>query len=292
MLIVAGLGGEPDYAEAFIAQADAAATEAKAVGAAVSLLVGDGARREDIRAAIAEIAAAAGVDDAVIVQLIGHGSWDDEHYRFNVPGPDPTADDLAAWLAALTAKRQLVVIATSASGAAIEPLQRDARAIITATRDGRERNAVAFGGFWADALVDPSADADKDQRVSAEEAFRFAERAVADHYRSHQRIATEHPRREGSATSFLLAVVAEESIGDQWRQFDPALDPLAKRQGELLREIEQLKVRKSGMAEDDYFARLQSLLLELAPIERQLRDSRESKDQQQLAPLAEEATRP
>ena len=53
MLIVAGLGGEPEYAAAFAAQADAAAAQADAAGADVVLLTGKDARREAIGAAIA-----------------------------------------------------------------------------------------------------------------------------------------------------------------------------------------------------------------------------------------------
>jgi len=155
MLVVTGLGGEAEYARAFEAQGEASARNAEAPGTEVTLLTEGDATREAIRDALVGIVKQSAKADAVIVQLYGHGTFDGEHYRFNVPGPDPTAADLAAWLAPVAARRQLVVIATSASGAAQEPLHQEGRTVITATRHGRERDASLFGGFWTDASTLP-----------------------------------------------------------------------------------------------------------------------------------------
>ena len=269
MLIVAGLGGEPDYARAFADQADAAARHAEAAGAIVTLLTEESARREHVRNAIAAMVDQSAEGDAVVIHLIGHGTFDEEHYRFNVPGPDPTAEDLAGWLEPLSAKRQLAVVATSASGAAQEPLKREGRAVITATRNGRERNATVFGGFWTDALVEPGADLDKDERISAEEAFRFAERAVADHFEDNERIATEHPRLEGDAAAFVLARTAPEE------RVDPELVQMVGRVDQLTQAIAELKADRRVLTDDEYFARLQDLLMELAQIEREINDRKQ-----------------
>lgn len=267
MLIVAGLGGEPDYASAFLEQAEAAARSAESIHAAVTVLSGEGARAEAIRAALADIAPD-GIPDPVVLVLIGHGSYDEEHYRFNVPGPDPTAGEIAEWLLGVPAKQQLVVLATSASGAAVETLEGEGRAVIAATRDGSERNAVVFGRFWVAALQEPRADVDKDGRINADEAFRFAEQAVAAHYEDAQRIATEHPRRVGRTERFALAALAEHGLAAALG--DPALASLIARRDELLADIDDLRETKSDYPEEDYFAGLQELLLELASVERRL----------------------
>ena len=266
VLIVAGLGGEPDYASAFLEQAEAAARSAESIHAAVTVLSGEHARAEAIRAALADIAPDA-TNDLVLV-LIGHGSYDEEHYRFNVPGPDPTADEIAEWLLGVPAKQQLVVLATSASGAAVDTLEGEGRAVVAATRDGSERNAVVFGRFWVAALQDTRADVDKDGRIDADEAFRFTEQAVAAHYEEAQRIATEHPRRVGRTERFALAVLAEHGLATALG--DPALASFVDRRDELLAEIDDLRATKSDYPEEDYFAGLQELLLELAAVERRL----------------------
>ena len=269
MLVVTGLGGEPEYARAFAQQGDACARHAEAAGATVTLLTEEAARRDEIRDAIAAIARESGETDKVVVQLIGHGTFDGEHYRFNVPGPDPTAEDLAAWLKPVTAKRQLAVIATSASGAAQDVLAQEGRTVITATRHGRERNASLFGGYWAEALDEPAADVDKDERISADEAFRFAERALAAYYKDRQRIATEHPRLEGDAGSFIVARTAPRE------RVEPELLHLVSRVDELTAAIDQLKADRRVLTDDDYFARLQDLLLDLAKVDQELKSKRE-----------------
>ena len=263
MVIVAGLGGEPDYAVAFVEQAQTVALAAEPIAASVTLLVGEDARGEAIRDALAE-QRAEGVGESLVLVLIGHGSYDDERYRFNVPGPDPTAEDLADWLAPLPA-RQLVVLATSASGAAVDVLRREGRAVIAATRDGRERNAVVFGAIWAAALGDSRADTDKDDRIDADEAFRFAEQAVAAHYADAGRIATEHPRTEGEAAHFTLA-----ALGRSAARRDGG--PKAARRDELLAEIDALRAARRDGDEEIYFAALQELLLELAALEREIEE--------------------
>ena len=274
MLVVAGLGGEPAYAEAFASNARAAANHAEQSGATVTLLHGDDARGEAIQDALRDIAGKADAEDLAIVQLIGHGSWDEEHYRFNIPGPDSTADDLAAWLATVPA-RKVLILATSASGAAIDALQTANATVLAATRDGRERNAVLFGHYWTQALASASADVDKDQRISAEEAFDFAAQAVAGRYQSEGRIATEHARREGPKANATLALL---SGGDARRALDPALAALVERSDALSDEVERLKSQKTTLDEDDYFARLQELLLELAQVERQLQGRHEANE--------------
>ena len=265
VLVVAGLGGEPAYEDAFQAHAKAAADSAEAAGATVTLLTGEAASGAGIRRALADIGAKAANGQAVLAHFIGHGSYDGEHYRFNVPGPDPTAADLAAWLAPLP-KRRLVILATSAAGSAGSQFA-DTTAVVLATRDGRETNAVRFPRFWTAALTDAGADTNKDGRVSAAEAFHYAKGAVAAHYESEGRIATEHPRLEGAAANFLVAKVAG---GPTPRAVDHAAAHLVERSEALTSRIEALKARRGDHRPEEYFARLQELLLELAVVEQQL----------------------
>ena len=130
-------------------------------------------------------------DDFALI-LIGHGSFDGVEYKFNLVGPDLTGAEIAAMCNRIAAKRQLVVDTTSASGGAVQALERPGRAVIAATKSGTEKNATVFARYWVEALQDPSADIDKSDSISAMEAFTYATKKTAEFYDSQKRLATEH----------------------------------------------------------------------------------------------------
>jgi len=205
-VILAGLGGEQEYEQRFTSQAQALEQTLKASGSGNStrVLYGAGATRDAIRSALKSIADSANPDDSVMVVLIGHGSVDGPEYKFNIPGPDLSATELGALLNQIKAQRQLVVNTTSASGSSTEALARPNRVVITATKSGTERNATIFARYWADALRDAAADADKNEVISATEAFRFAESKTKQFYETQKRLATEHPAITGAETRFAV----------------------------------------------------------------------------------------
>ena len=265
-LIVSGLGGEPDYEQRFNAYGADLDKIARTLTdpARVTLLSGKAATRQATQAALDRIAQTTTPDDALAIFLVGHGTFDSTSYKFNITGPDPTADDLRAWLDRVPASRQLVVVATSCSGAAINALQKDNRVVITATRSGGERNAVVFARYWVEALRDPAADADKNESISALEAFRYAEEKVKRFYSDQKRIATEHPRLEGKlAGSFVLARLGQAAAAAN----DPVRRKLLARREALETQIDALKFRKSALPGDQYKKELERLLLELARVQ-------------------------
>ncbi len=138
--------------------------------------------------ALADAADAAHADDVLVVTLVGHGSFDGVQYKFNLPGPDVTAEQLANWCDKVAAKRQLIVDTTSASGGAIRSLQRQDRVVVTATKSGTEKNATVFARYWVEALQDPGADTDKNQIITGLEAFQYATRKTAQFYETEKRL--------------------------------------------------------------------------------------------------------
>jgi hypothetical protein len=274
---VSGLGGEPDYEQRFGMWAKDIDKALKAVpDAKVETLV-DGTR-DQVRGALDRIAKEAQPQDALVVMLIGHGSYDGYDYKINLPGPDLTAADLAALLNKIPASRQLVVNMTSSSGGSIEFLRKPGRVVIAATKTGTEKNATVFARYWAEALQDPAADTDKNEVVSALEAFHYAGKKTAAFYESQNRLATEHPVLEDTgkgepvrapspengegllAASFpLLRIGAAASAAR-----DPAKLKLLAKKEDLERQIDKLKYEKAALPPDEYKKQLTALLLELA----------------------------
>ncbi len=263
-LVVAGLGGEEDYELRFQRHATAAADQLREVTDDVTLLLGEAADREAVQATLGEILRRARTEDTLVLLFVGHGSYDGERFRFNVPGPDFTGQELALWLEPARARRQLIVVTGSASGAALESLERDGRSLITATKSGEERNATVFGRFFAAALADDAADVDKDRTITAQEAFRYAADMVDQYYATQNEMATEHPQSAGPEPVMVLARL------DIATGFDPALAHLYDRREALELDISMLAAEKLRYAPDDYFAELQRLLLDLAAVENQL----------------------
>lgn len=287
---VAGLGGEPDYEQRFAANANDLDKLFKGVaGAHVWTLTGAKATKAQLAQAMSEVARQAKVEDDLVLTLIGHGSFDGEVYKFNLVGPDVTAAELAAMCDKVPARRQLVVDTTSASGGAVSALERPGRAVISATKSGTEKNATVFARYWVEALQDPSADTDKNESVSAAEAFVYADRKTAEFYSSQKRLATEHAQfedtgkgepvraaaltaaagegREGTLMSTLTVV----RIGAaQAAMNDPEKRDLLGKKEQLEQKIDGLKYQKAAMEPGEYKKELTAALVELAKVQADL----------------------
>jgi len=282
---VSGLGGEPEYEQRFsgwakdIDKALKAAPDSK-----VETLFGPEATRAAIRAVFEKFSKEAKAQDALVVMLIGHGTYDGADYKINLPGADLTAIELASLLDRMPPTRQLVVNMTSASGGGIDALKKENRIIISATKTGTEKNATWFARYWAEALHDPAADADKNETVSAMEAFRYADQKTALFYTTQKRIATEHPLLEDTgkgegvrtpsaengegmlASAFPLLRLGANATAAR----DPAKLKLLAQKEELENQIERLKYEKAAMPIEDYRRQINALLLQLAKTQAEL----------------------
>ncbi|MEO6186025.1 MAG: hypothetical protein ABIP38_14010 [Steroidobacteraceae bacterium] len=265
VLVIAGLGGEAQFDERFtkwseqVAKASATAT---GDAARVQRLAGESARREDIQAALRAAAEKLREGDQFMLVLLGHGSFDGSEYRFNIAGPDITGSEMLALLDRMPAGvLQLVVNATSTSGAIAERWVKPNRVVITATRTGGERNAPRFGAFWAEALASDEADRDKDGAVTALEAFDFATRKVNDAYKSDAAVVTEHAKVTGSEpTRFVVARLGAAAMFAN----DAQLIALRTEQAGIERRLAQLQLQRKELQQDEYFNRIEPVLVELA----------------------------
>jgi hypothetical protein len=277
---IAGLGGVPEYETQFEKWAADLDRELKKNGTdtRVTTLSGAAATRNQIEQTLKRIAAEAKGDDSFALLLIGHGNFDGTDYKFNVPGPDVTARELARLLNEIPARRQLVVNMTSCSGGSLSALVKKDRIVITATKSGTEKNATIFARYWVDALKDPAADTDKNGTVSALEAYRYAEGKTAAYFESEKLLATEHAllSDSGSANAVrdpkpeygqgLRAAVFPlmRAETEQVRNVAPAKQKLVAKKEDIEAKIDRLKYQKQAMSPDEYKQQLTALLLELA----------------------------
>jgi len=269
VVVIEGLGGEDRYTEQFVAQVSAIENAASALTADGGLQVFHSGNytRDGVIDFFSELGDRLQADDRLAVFLVGHGSYDDHEYKFNIAGPDITDGDLKDMLDDLPAGNQLVVNTSSSSGALLELLEQDNRTLILATRSGVERHATRFGNYFVAALSSDAADLDKNLIVTAEEAFRFAERQVSDYFERNGQLATEHPQIKGSqAARFGLARLGSQAPA----RTDAELRRLVTLRDELNSDIEELRLRRDSMTVDEYQAELLRNMLDLARLEDQI----------------------
>ena len=303
-IVVAGVGGEEAYTKKFSGQAARlcegltshlgfSAKNVFLLAETSSAGPEDGAREsdaipsrrataEELRKVFDSIKSAASADSFVLVVLLGHGSFDNQVAKFNLIGPDLAAKDYAQLIGSLPNKRVVFVNCASSSGEFIKPLSSEGRILITATRGGNEQNATVFADHFIAGLLDDSADADKNGRVSVLEAFNYATKLTADWYKQKNRLATEHALIDDNADGtgheeatggdgglakvvYLDSKSFEEAAGDAERM------RLIKERQRLEEEVEKLKSRKSEMKQEEYEAELERLLVELATVSQQIK---------------------
>ena len=285
---ISGLGGEPDYDQRFKGWANDIDSSLKKAGGDSNVVTLIAPTREQIKAKFDAIARDAKANDALVVMLIGHGTYDGVEYKFNIPGPDITGMELAGMMDRVPANRQLVMNGTSCSGASIEFLRKPNRVVISATKTGSEKNATIFARFWAEALRDPAADIDKNENVSALEAFHFAQKKTKEFFDTQKRLATEHSVLEDTgkgtgvaaagngpdpdtgegklASTFTVVRLGANAAAAK----DPAKKALLDQKEQIESAIDELKYQKASMATDDYKKQLTRLLLELSRIQTEI----------------------
>lgn len=266
-LIVSGLGGNPVYDESFArstAELRTAAERTLGGDARITVLSGDNATREALRGAMADLAGMLQANDRLAVFLIGHGSYDGTDYKFNLKGPDIDATEFDELLTAIPAHNQLIVDTSSSSGPVLDIWDAEGRVVIAATRSGRERNATRFAEQWATALSADEADLDKNESISAQEAFDYAARLVADSYEVEGTLATEHPEMKGdTAAAFEVARL------DARQEAPAAVSALYDRLDDLTEQVAALRLRREELGAD-YQPQMLALQVEIAQVQQQI----------------------
>ncbi len=292
-LVVTGASGGPQYAEKYdewrssfvqLLQGPLGYAEANVLVLAEEELAGaQKATRENVRAAIADLRKRATKDDVVLVVLVGHGSGNDaDDAKFNLVGPDLSASEWGELLKAMPGR---LVFINGASGSApfLQELSARNHVVITANDSAAQTFETVFPQFLLEAYRDNGADLDKNDRVSVFEAFAFISSRVREYFEQRSQLATEHGVLDDNGDGIgrliddegadgLLARLtylrADAPIADTG---NPERTAMLRRRAELNTQLEELRARKHTMPLDDYERTLETLLLELARIDRALR---------------------
>jgi hypothetical protein len=172
----------------------------------------------------------------------------------------------------------------SASGEFIKSLSAKGRIVITATRSGQEVNATRFTEFFIAALGATDADADQDGHISVLEAFAYANRLTVEFYARAGRLATEHALLEDNGDGIghdkaeggdglLARATYLDSLNVEQAAANATTAKLLRERTRLEGEIEQLIARKQAIAEPEYEATLEKLFIELAKVNRAIKQS-------------------
>lgn len=288
VIVATGASGEDAYSTPF---SEWTANWQKAAGTGganlITLVPGQHNEREQLRKALEKEPKEAAMPLWVV--LLGHGSFDGRDGKFNLPGDDLSASDLAAWLKPFE-RTVVVVCGFSASGAFLKPLSAPDRIIVTATRSGSENNYARLGGYLSQTIGDATADLDKDGQVSLLEAWLAAAQRTADFYKNEERLATEHSLLDdngdglGTPSDWFQGIrVVKKSANQQApdgiraHQIHLVSNPAEKgwppslrdERNKLEKELAQLRETKAGMAADEYYAKLEDILMKLAGVYRQ-----------------------
>jgi hypothetical protein len=242
------------------------------------------ATAEEVKGVFGTLKSQLDANNVLFVFLIGHGSFDGKESKFNLIGPDLSASEYNALLSALPTKRVVVFNMSSASGEFIKSLAAKGRIVVTATRNGQETNATRFTGFFIAALTATDADTDQDGHTSVLEAFVYANRLTADFYKRAGRLASEHAliddngdgvghEKVEAGEGLLARATYLDSLSIDEAAATAATGRLLKERTRLEGEIEQLIARKGITPEAEYEATLERLFIELAKINRSIKQA-------------------
>jgi hypothetical protein len=241
------------------------------------------ATREGVRGACADLAKRLTADDQLLVVLIGHGTAADaDQAKFNLVGPDLSAEEWAALVAPIKA-RIVFVDTTAGSAPFLHRLAGRGRVVITADDSAAQRFETVFPEYFVQALQDASADTDKDGRLSIWEAFAFASDGVRMHYEGAAKLPTERAVLDDNGDGLGRDAESDGRDGELARAVylapqaqpassDPELASLIAERAARQAELDKLRASKDDLAPDRYDEELEKLLVEIARLSQQIRE--------------------
>jgi hypothetical protein len=247
-------------------------------------------RQETITASLDNLKTVVQPGDQILFFLIGHGTSNEGGAKFNIVGPDMTGKAFSQMLNAFSDQDIIVVNTTSASHPFCTELSAPGRVIISATRSYAEKYDTVFAGFFTEALENHNADRDKNTRVSMWEAFQYTKQTVEKWYTEQNRLPSEHSALDDNGDALLnthpdplendgrLAQIAyldvftkDASVVAVKGSVSPAVHELIQKLHQLERSVFLLRNRKRELPSEDYKQLMETLLINLAKTNRDLK---------------------
>ncbi len=227
VLLIGGLGGEAKYSEEFLkslGELRELLTKKHGYNAKrVRLLAeaGDDTRKIDAVSTLANIEkefgrlkAGMSSDDTLLLIMIGHGQSDYRVPKFNLPGPDLSAQALGKMLADLPGQDQRLILAFGCSGHFTEFISGPLR-IVLASGDGpRQIYHSVMPTCLVEALSSNEADFDMDGEITFYEIFDIISEKVEDHFKGMGALQTENPSLDDNGDGEVTTLMEGMDAGD------------------------------------------------------------------------------
>jgi hypothetical protein len=243
---------------------------------------GDASTAENVRKTIASVRDRMRRDDVLLLVLIGHGTFDGSDAKFNLVGRDLESSEWSELIRPLPGT-VVVVDTTAASFPFLERLAAPRRVVITATDSVVQRFDTVFPEYFIHALIDPSADLDKNERISIWEAFASASSAIRRYYQQRGQLSTERallddngdgagkdPGDPGDDGSLASRTYLDESLPGA-APTDEVLLKLLQKKTMLEADVEDLKIRRTFLPREQYAKEFERLMIELAQVSHDIR---------------------
>ncbi len=257
----------------------------------VTLLVGDesndgfnidgACNAKTIKSAFDGLAKSVKAGDQVMLVMIGHGTGSGETAKFNIVGPDIDAAEFSTLVDKIKTQNIIVVNTTSAGHDFAKTQSNFGRILVSATRGRAEKYDTVFPKYFVEGLRNHTADKDKNKRVSVLEIFEYAKSQVNQHYKDRGTLAAEHAALDDNGDGILvtdpgpmgdgsLAEIAylDVSLGAT-AGLSTAAAGLKIQIDNLERDVFILRSDKSSYPEPEYWAKMETLLVQLAKTTRE-----------------------
>lgn len=290
-LIVTGAAGGPEYATQYARWSDDLAktlVESLKFDADRVTVLSDSPQpalastADNVRRLIGSIRDRMTRDDILLVVLIGHGTFDGTDAKFNLVGPDLESADWAGLVRPLPGT-VVVVNTSSASFPFLERLTGPRHVVITATDSAAQRFDTVFAEYFVRGLIDPTADLDKNGRISIWETFASVSGAIRRHYQQRGQLSTERALLDdngdgvgkdagdpGDDGSLASRTYLDESLPGA-APTDEVLLKLLQKKATLEADVEDLKIRRAFLSREQYAQEFERLMIELAQVAHDIR---------------------
>lgn len=222
--------------------------------------------------------------DQLLLVMVGHGTGGGETSKFNIVGPDIDAAEFSTLVDSVKTQNIVVINTTSAGHDFAKTQSSFGRILVSATRSRAEKYDTIFPKYIVEGLRNHNADRDKNERVSVLELFNYAKAQVGEYYKERGTLPAEHATLDDNGDGVLvvdpvpggdgsLAEIAYIDVSlASGAGLSSAATNLKAQMNNLERDIFLLRGNKASYAENEYWTKMEKLLINLAKTTREFNE--------------------